>query len=212
MILLNRIALAAMAIDSIGADRWPRLRRNLGARPGLHAEVAGGGGPTGSLPSMSLPHDCAFTLRHFDNMLANPVEVDKQFKMRAAFGRMFRFDEKETDIGWWGKLNERYPRFLLLKSKIDSLERMAAVQQLRSLRRVSLDTRPAERLEREFGPPAADGTQRRPMWDVDGRRKMPSVPEQRIQGAPPGAPRKSPSPRNDIASSSAAGRRPRPSS
>ena len=167
MVMLNRTALPGMAIDSI--------ERIL-----AHGEI-----PEADLAlvqkSLSeeadldfyfpfLPHDCAFVIRFSDDMLANRIDVDKQLKMAAALRGMFRFGEKEEDIGWWGKLNERYPRFMLLKSRLGSLERMAAVYRLNSLKGFAR-YEAFERLEREFGPSAPDRTQQM-MWDIGTQRKL----------------------------------------
>jgi hypothetical protein len=97
-----------------------------------------------------LPHECDAWLRGLDDMLANRSEFDRVNKM---------FPHKADEIGWWGQLNERYPRFMLLKTKIVSVERIAATRRLKPLHGFAR-AEAFERLDREFGLAAKDGTQR----------------------------------------------------
>jgi hypothetical protein len=100
-----------------------------------------------------LPGECAYWLKTCDDAIADPAKAMK------AFGEF-----NKDKIGWWGQLNERFPRPMFLRSKIETVERMKAVHRLQPLR--GFDRYEAMgRLDREFGPPAKDGTQRL-TWDM----------------------------------------------
>jgi hypothetical protein len=103
-----------------------------------------------------LPGECVFWLKMCDDVIADP----RSFKKGP--GGLFA-GIKEEDMGWWGQLNERYPRFVILKSKIESIERIEAMYRLRPLRGFAR-YEAMDRLERDTGPLAKDGTQRM-TWD-----------------------------------------------
>jgi hypothetical protein len=86
---------------------------------------------------------CDQSLCLHDDMLANRVDVAQKM---ADFGPWFAAAE---NVGWWDRLNERYPRFMLLKSKVEILRRVAATLPLRSQRGFAR-YEAVDRLETEF--------------------------------------------------------------
>ena len=106
-----------------------------------------------------LPSECAFWLKTCDDVLADPTNSRKTFD-----NFWIGPGVKKEELGWWGQLNDRFPRFMYLKSKVDSVERMAAMYRLRPLRSFARYDA-MEKLDREVGPPAKDGTQRL-TWSV----------------------------------------------
>jgi hypothetical protein len=90
-----------------------------------------------------MPEDAATALRKLDDLLTGRVRFEP-------FG-------PEVPVGWWGRLNERVPRVMLLQSKIESVRRLAAAYRIRSLR--GFDRYEAmSRLSDEFGAKAVDFT------------------------------------------------------
>ena len=67
-----------------------------------------------------LPDDVATALRKLDDLLTGRVRYEPL--------------GPEAPVGWWHRLNERFPRVMLLQSKIESVRRLAAAYRLRSLR------------------------------------------------------------------------------
>jgi hypothetical protein len=96
-----------------------------------------------------LPGECAYWLQLCDDVIADPGKIE------VLIGGHIAVDESKWS--WREKLNHHYPRPMNLKAKVESVEQMAMIHRLRSVRGFARYEAMAD-LDRKFGTRAPSET------------------------------------------------------